>query len=91
MGPRRPQRGTQKAEAARQEADKGSAGARGGVAAREGKEEAGWREEEKVTQPAADVLNRCQEQRGSTRCLASPRLAVVLGLACGVRPMSENV
>lgn len=39
MGPRRPQRGTQKAEAARGEAAKGSGGAQGGAAARGGKEE----------------------------------------------------
>lgn len=39
MGRRRPQRRTQTAEAAREEAAKGSSGAQGGVAAREGKEE----------------------------------------------------
>lgn len=39
MGPRRPQRGTQKAEAAQEGANKGIAWARGGAAAREGKEE----------------------------------------------------
>lgn len=37
------------------------------------------------------MLNCCQEQRGSAHSLASPRPAVVLGLACGARPMSENV
>lgn len=91
MGPRRPQHKTQKAEAARQEADKDSAWTRGGAAARERKEEVWRREEEKVTQPAAAVLNRCQEMRGSTRSLTSPRPAVGLGLACGARPMSKNV
>lgn len=39
MGRRRPQGGTQKAEAAREEAAKGSGRAQGGVAARVGKEE----------------------------------------------------